>query len=32
LNKEPCSYQSTFGDSVICHCPTRKELYNKHDV
>ena len=32
LNKESCAYQGTFGDGVICYCPTRKELYNKHGV
>ena len=32
MNKEPCSYQGTFGDGVICHCPVQKELYNKHGV
>jgi hypothetical protein len=23
---------TTFGDGLICHCPTRKEIYNKHGV
>jgi len=32
LNKEACSYQDTFGDSVICYCPTRKELYIRYGV
>jgi hypothetical protein len=32
LNKDACSYQDTFGDSIICYCPTRKELHNKHGV
>ena len=32
LNEESCPYQGTFGDGVICYCPTRKELYNKHGV
>ena len=32
LDKDPCPYQDTFGDGVICHCPIRKELYNKHGV
>ena len=32
LNEESCSYKGTFGDGVICYCPTRKELYNKHGV
>jgi len=32
LNKESCSYQGTFGSGVVCYCPTRKELYNKHGV
>ncbi len=32
LNKVSCPYQGTFGAGVICYCPTRKELYNKHGV
>ena len=32
LNRERCSYKGTFGYSLICHCPVRKELYNKHGV
>lgn len=32
LNKERCAYQGTFGHGVICYCPTRKELFNKHGV
>jgi hypothetical protein len=27
-----CSYQIHYGYNCICLCPTRKELYNKHDV
>lgn len=32
LNDETCSYKGTFGDGIICYCPTRKELFNKFDV
>jgi hypothetical protein len=32
LNKVFCSYRGTFGEGVICYCPTRKELYNKYGV
>ncbi len=32
ISKNSCQYQGTFGASVICYCPTRKELYNKHGV
>jgi len=27
-----CPYKISFGYSFICHCPTRKELYNKHKI
>jgi hypothetical protein len=32
LNEKHCPYTTTFGDGLICHCPTRKEIYNKHGV
>ena len=32
MNKDYCSYRGNFGESVICYCPTRKELYNMHGV
>ncbi len=32
LNKESCVYQGTLGSGIVCYCPTRKELYNKHGV
>ena len=25
-----CSYRVNFGNSYICSCPTRKEIYNKY--
>jgi len=32
LNGQGCSYQGSFGNGLLCHCPVRKELYNKHGV
>ena len=32
LNKTSCVYQGSFGNGVVCYCPTRKELYNTHGV
>jgi hypothetical protein len=32
LNKEYCDYQIPFGDSRICNCPTRKELYSRYKI
>lgn len=32
LNRGNCSYQGSFGLNLICHCPVRKELYNKYRV
>ena len=29
---ESCSYRLSFGDSFICNCPVRKEIYNKYHV
>jgi len=28
--KNPCNYRVNFGNSHICTCPTRKEIYNKY--
>ena len=25
-----CNYRGSFGSSSICHCPTRKEIYNHY--
>ncbi|MFO8133003.1 MAG: hypothetical protein R6U10_03585 [Thermoplasmatota archaeon] len=25
-----CAYKTSFGDSYVCGCPTRQELYAKH--
>ena len=25
-----CSYRMNYGNSVICHCPTRKEIFNNY--
>lgn len=27
-----CNYKTFFGDSIICNCPTRKELYNRYKI
>ncbi len=27
-----CSYKMFFGDSFICTCPTRKEIFNKYRI
>jgi len=32
LEKKYCSYQTSFGYGLICHCPVRKEIYNKYGV
>lgn len=28
--KRQCFYSMCFGNSVVCLCPVRKEIYNKH--
>ena len=30
--RDYCTYRMTFGDSFICQCPTRKEIYNKYGI
>ncbi len=30
LNEEYCTYKMSFGESFICNCPTRKEIFNKY--
>lgn len=32
LNDEYCVYRMSFGESYICNCPTRKEIYNKYEI
>lgn len=32
LDVKHCPYKASFGGGWICHCPTRKEIYNKHGV
>jgi len=27
-----CSYKMSYGESWICNCPTRKEIYNKYGI
>ena len=27
-----CTYKKTFGGSYVCHCPTRHELFKKHNI
>ncbi len=29
-NEEYCIYRMSFGESFICNCPTRKEIFNKY--
>jgi hypothetical protein len=31
-NIRSCRYELFYGDSFICNCPTRKEIYRKYDV
>ena len=26
-----CNYKLIFGNDVVCHCPTRKEIFNKYN-
>ena len=26
-----CSYKMSFGNSQICNCPVRKEIFNRHN-
>lgn len=30
FNNNYCGYKMSFGNSSICTCPTRKEIYNKY--
>ncbi|MBI4843295.1 MAG: hypothetical protein HY809_03090 [Nitrospirae bacterium] len=27
-----CCYRITFGDSFICNCPVRKEIFNRYSI
>ncbi|MFH0977341.1 MAG: hypothetical protein V1874_16295 [Spirochaetota bacterium] len=29
-SRTTCNYITYFGDSIICSCPVRKEIYNRH--
>jgi len=31
-NNEFCSYKMAFGNSYICNCPTRIEIYKKYEL
>ena len=31
-NHKFCAYKLSFGNSFICNCPTRLEIYNKYGV
>ena len=31
-SKKICVYQNSFGGSVFCGCPVRKEIYNKYKI
>lgn len=30
MRNKYCSYKMSFGNSFVCTCPTRKEIYNKY--
>ena len=30
LYEAPCEYKMVFGHSLVCNCPTRKEIYNRY--
>jgi hypothetical protein len=30
IDKSLCNYKMSFGDSFICTCPTRKEIFNQY--
>lgn len=32
LEKLLCTYKLSFGESFICICPTRKEIFNKYRI
>jgi hypothetical protein len=31
-NIKSCKYELFYGDSFICNCPTRREMYRKYNV
>ena len=32
LHTDNCYYKLSFGQEIICTCPTRKEIYNKYGI
>jgi len=32
VSKSYCAYKMSFGNSFICNCPTRKEIFNKYSI
>ena len=32
LDEENCNYRSSFGNSLMCNCPTRKEIFNRYNI
>ena len=30
--RDYCNYSVDFGNNVLCHCPTRKEIFRKYHV
>lgn len=32
LSGNYCNYKLPFGNSIICNCPTRKEIFNKYGI
>lgn len=31
-SQSSCSYKISFGDSFVCSCPIRKEIYNRYNI
>jgi hypothetical protein len=32
IGEENCEYKVQFGDSCMCTCPVRKEIYNRYRI
>lgn len=29
---KPCRYKASIGNTILCTCPTRNELYNRYNI
>jgi len=29
---KPCKYKVSMGDTILCSCPTRKEIYDRYNI